>query len=381
MKDFSNINTYLMQAKQELLVCNYNEVDALVLAQLSYYPFEIVIKRDKISVPELAKELMQIPDFESAYSQDKQTFIKELVRCKRYSHREIYRMQSIRTQDTRWAAFTVEAGRKDEAIIVMRGTGKTTVGWAEDFRLGYQVMGTGAQLASFRYLKETDAHKIYLTGHSKGGNNISSAFAMSNPMVRDKVVRIDNFDGPGVNPEFAGNYSDGYKELGGKLRNFYPEGSVIGLLLTDNPGKTSFIKTSLRESYQNSPLLGQHDPFAWEVKGNSLVRTKQSLTSEILNDTLDELIQMTTLTQRYYLVELIERMGIPAILSGEIQGVAADLTAVICGLTGAGKEEREALFYAVLAFLKGLVRRVKEWIATRVELLQADRKQNFNYLP
>ena len=96
---------------------------------------------------------------------------------------------------------------------------------------------------------------------------------------------------------------------------------------------------------------------------------------------MDELIQMTTLTQRYYLVELIARMGIPAILSGEIQGMAADLTAVICGLTGAGKEEREALFYAVLAFLKGLVRRVKEWIATRVELLQADRKQNFNYLP
>ena len=73
MSDFSNINTYLMQAKQELSVCNYNEVDALVLAQLSYYPFEIVIKRDKISVPELAEELMQMPDFTSAYSQDKQT--------------------------------------------------------------------------------------------------------------------------------------------------------------------------------------------------------------------------------------------------------------------------------------------------------------------
>ena len=155
------------------------------MAQLSYYPFEIVAKREKIFVPELAKELMQIPDFESAYSQDKQTFIKELVRCKRYSRNMICRMQSLSTPDTRWAAFTIEIGGPDTAIIVMRGTGKTTVGWAEDFRLGYQVMGTGAQLASFRYLKETDARKIYLTGHSKGGNNISSAFAMSNPMVRD----------------------------------------------------------------------------------------------------------------------------------------------------------------------------------------------------
>ena len=81
MKDFSNINTYLIQEKQELSVCNYNEVDALVLAQLSYYPFEVVTKREKIIVPELAEELMQIPNFESAYSQDKQTFIKELVRC------------------------------------------------------------------------------------------------------------------------------------------------------------------------------------------------------------------------------------------------------------------------------------------------------------
>ncbi len=365
MKDFSNINTYLTYAKQELAVHNYNEVDALILAQLSYYPFEKFYKSERISVPELAEKLMRQSDFMSTYSEDKQTFIKELFRCKRYSHSIIHRMQSIRTQDTRWAAFTVDIGRNDTSIIVMRGTGKTTVGWAEDFRLGYQVMGTGAQLASFRYLKENNARKIFLAGHSKGGNNISSAFAMSNPQIRDKVVRIDNFDGPGVNPEFAKNYSDGYKELKGKLRNFYPEGSVIGLLLTDNPGETAFIKTSLRESYKASPLFGQHDPFAWEVKGNSLVRTGQSPVSRILNHTLDELTQMTTLLQRYYLVEAIERMGIPAILSGEIQGVAAGLTAIVCGLAGASRQEREAIFYALVAFIKGLINQTKEWIAKR----------------
>lgn len=376
MNDFYNINTYLKNKQNEFSVCNYNEADALVLAQLSYYPFENFYQKDrKVSVPELARKIMEGPDFYS-YSKDKQTFIKELMNCKRYARCIIHNMQSVSTPDTRWAAFTMDFRTGNTSAIAMRGTDKTTVGWAEDFRLGYNVMGTGAQLASFRYLKETKARKIYLTGHSKGGNNVSSAFAMSAPNIRDKIIRIDNFDGPGVNPEFAHNYSDGYGELEGKLHNFYPEGSVIGLLLKDNPGEINFIKTQKREGYRNNMLLGQHNPFAWEIRDGFLVRTKQSCASELLNHALDELMNITDSKQRYYLVQIIERMGIPAIISGEVHGVAAILTTAVCGYFEASREEKTALFYALVAFIKGFISQSKEWIAkprtkeyNRIELL------------
>lgn len=40
----SNINTYLANANESLTATNYNEIDVLVLAQLSYVPFEKIFK-------------------------------------------------------------------------------------------------------------------------------------------------------------------------------------------------------------------------------------------------------------------------------------------------------------------------------------------------
>ena len=365
MEVISNINTYLMHASQALTVCNYNEVDALIFAQLSYFPFENYTKTEKIAVPDLAAKIMQLPEFTSAYSEDKQTFIKELVRCKRYSRNMICRMQSLSTPDTRWAAFTIEIGGPDTVVIAMRGTDKTTVGWAEDFRLGYQVMGTGAQLASFRYLKETVAHKIYLTGHSKGGNNITSAFAMSNSMIRDKVIRIDNFDGPGANPEYILNYKDGYDELARKLHNFYPGGSMICMLLSDYPGETVFIKARVREGYKKLGIGGQHDPFAFLVRGNAFVRDEQTDISKILNRTIDDLVKNTSNAQRFYMVQFLERIGIPELIAGESGRIAHFIVNFISGCVRTTEKERHAIYHGIKTILESLALQAKEWIALR----------------
>lgn len=320
MNYFSNINTYILHSHISLTEANYNEVDALIFAQLAYFPFETLLadyKMRRISVPEYAAVVMKQPEFITKYSADKQTFIKELAHCKRYTHCIMHDMQAISTTDTQWAAFEADIDRRGTSVIAMRGTDGTAVSWEEDFRLAHNVMGTGAQLASFRYLKESQAKKMYLTGHSKGGNNVSSAYVMSNPYIRDKIVRIDNFDGPGVNPEFAGNYADGYKELREKLNNFYPQDSIIGLLLQDNPGKTFFIKSIIREGYGKNSILGHHDPFSFIINGNAFEKTNQSCVSRKLNRVLERVMEATTNKQRYCFVEFLERIGIPAWISGE----------------------------------------------------------------
>lgn len=317
MSDFSNINTYLSYSQIPLTSSNYNEVDALVFAQLAYFPFETILndyKLKKISVHEYTAVIMKQPDFVTAYSADKQTFIKELAQCKRYMRCVMHRMQAIATADTRWAAVSADIGGQGTSIIAMRGTDGTVVGWEEDFRLAHSVMGTGAQLASFRYLKDVQAKKIYLTGHSKGGNNVSSAYIMSNPYIRDKVVRIDNFDGPGVNPEFAVNYANGYAELRKKLNNFYPQDSIIGLFLQDNPGNTFFIKSMVRESYGKNSILGQHDPFSFVVRGNAFEKTKQTAMSGLMNAGFDYLVASTTNAERHHLITIINKIGIPAFI-------------------------------------------------------------------
>ncbi len=363
MNRISNINTYISYANTPLTEVNYNEVDALIFAQLSYFSFEHIFKDYKtlkIALPEFARELIKYPNFTEVYSEDERTFVRELINSKRYAGCIIHQMHAITTADTQWAAFTIDISRTGTSIIAMRGTDGTVVGWKEDFRLAHNIMGTGAQLESFRYLKNSEAKRIYMTGHSKGGSNVSSAYVMCNSYIRDKVVRIDNFDGPGVNPEFAGNYSDGYEELKLKLHNFYPQDSVIGLLLQDNPGVVSFIKSVVREAYAKNPVFGQHDPFSWIVKGNGFVKTEQTCASEFGNQILDDVVVATTNLQRYYLIQFLERVGLPDIIAGENTGVAQGIAKAICGLVKAPKEEKAAVFQIILIFIKRFIYSMKE---------------------
>lgn len=364
----SNINTYLSHSQLPFNEGNYNEVDALVFAELSYFPFESVFRNYKeinITVPEFARAIRNHTNFISAYSEDKQTFIERLIKAKRYGRCMIHHMRAVSTQDTQWAAFTIDIGRSGAAVIAMRGTDGTVVGWEEDFSLAHKALGTGAQLESFRYLKDAGANKIFLTGHSKGGSNVSSAYVMCNAYIRDKVVRIDNFDGPGVNPEFAVNYADGYGELYQKLNNFYPQDSVVGLLLQDNPGPEFFIKSVVRETYVRNPILGQHDPFSFVVKGAEFVKTEQTIASRVWNRVLDDLIAKTTNVQRYYLIQLLERIGLPALIAGESKGIIKDIAQAVCSVFGASKEEKQALFQVLVAFIKSFISMGKEWIAQR----------------
>lgn len=366
MNQCSNINLYLSQSHVLLDESNYNEVDALVFAQLTYFPFEKVWKEyliKRISIPEYAKTLMKQPDFLSVYSYDEQIFVKELILCNRYRYCFVHDIRAVATKDSQWAAITIDIDNSGTSVIAMRGTDGTTIGWEENLRLAYQVIGTGAQLESFRYIKNSPARKLYLTGHSKGGSNICSAYVMSNPYVRDKVVRIDNFDGPGVNPEFAGHYADGYRELEGKLNNFYPKDSIIGQLLQDHPGRHFYVQTEVREEYEKRPIIGQHDPFAAIVKGNEFLKAEQTNQSKMLNDVIDDFMIKTTNIQRYYLVQLMHRIGLPDLISGENGRGINEVSRLLCGLIKASPEEKQILFELICSFLKSLMRGVKEWIA------------------
>lgn len=363
MNFISNINTYISYTCVPLTETNYNEVDALIFARLSYFPFERIFvnyKKIRITLTEFTRRIMEQPDFFNVYSEDERIFIKKLAGSRRYYHCIIYRMQAVNTEDTQWAAYSLDIGNSGVSVIAMRGTDGTAVGWREDFRLAHNRLGTGAQLQAFRYLKNTDAKRIYLTGHSKGGSNVSSAYVMCNSYIRDKVVRIDNFDGPGVNPEFAGNYADGYRELGTKMNNFYPQDSIIGLLLLDNPGVVFFIKSVVGEAYARNPVFGQHDPFSWVVNGNGFVKAEQTGASEFGNQILDDVVVETTNLQRYYLIQFLERVGLPDIIAGENTGIAQSIAKAICGLVKAPKEEKAAVFQIILIFIKRFIYSMKE---------------------
>ncbi len=88
----------------------------------------------------------------------------------------------------------------DTIIIVYRGTDSSLIGWNEDMNMNYMPKAYGQDVAA-DYLREIAQKypndKIYLAGHSKGGNYAEYALSVAEPELQDRIIRALSFDGPG----------------------------------------------------------------------------------------------------------------------------------------------------------------------------------------
>lgn len=305
----SSLSEYMKNANTTMDSSNYNEIDGLVFAELSYFKFEDAYSSytsENVSVPSFAKTILK----STKVTTEERNFLNQIMCSPRYKDCTISNM-AAENEESQWAAMTIHMNDdNNSSIIAMRGTDGTKLGWQEDFQLLYDNDGTRAQELSADYLRNSDAQNIYMVGHSKGGNDVTSAYVMSDKSVRDKVISVYNYDGPGTNNDFKNMYKEGYKELDDKLSNYYPEDSVIGQLLNDNPGKNIYIDTTPRGNNKNLPILGEHDPFQWNVKNSdSFEEMKQSDFSQDLNRVLDRTVDSMSQKERAQLYKALEKLG------------------------------------------------------------------------
>lgn len=312
-----DIASYINNNTVKLSNSNYNELDAIVFSQLSYSKFENLSGYPGTnygSVKDYAQACLNNHAYKEG-DKDMVAFLQALAKSDRYADCSISNL-AANNDTSQWAAMTVNIDNKN-SVIAMRGTDGTEKGWIEDFELGYKLEGTEAQKLSAEYLKNSDVENIYLAGHSKGGNDVISAYVQNDKSVRDKVVRIDNFDGPGVNGHYALINGDGYIELSKKLYNYYPENSVIGQLLVDKPGHNTYFKCDMKGHTESMGLLGEHDPFSFKLNSDQTGFSKcdQSITSKIINNLIDvTLLQLDPIQQALFM-RLIINIGIPAVIA------------------------------------------------------------------
>ena len=329
MSSESGLSQYVQNSGQLLDAGNYNEVDALVLASLSYIEFEKVYpdyREQNVTVQQFAKDALASG---VSLSDSQRALLEQVQNSDRYSACSIHNM-AAENESSQWAAMTVDINDGSHtSVIAMRGTNGTELGWNEDFQLAYDQDGTAAQQLSAAYLQNSTAENIFLTGHSKGGNDVTSAYIMSDASVRDRVIHLDNFDGPGVNDEMRERYAQAYAELAGKLDNYYPENSVIGLLLNDNPGREHFVQCEQSEQYANWGPLGEHDPYSWTLdeEGATFQDGGQSVFSRTVNHLLDGTLDHLSQTERRQVVQVIVGMQLTDMIAGEetIYGQYGDL--------------------------------------------------------
>ncbi len=307
-----DIGNYIFQYHEKLSADNYSELDALVFAELSYMKFEnCELYHDGMTIGEYAEALLQVED-----NEDKRAFLDQVQRSGRYEDCVITD-SAYENETSQWAALTIqiESDNPDTAVVAMRGTDGTTLGWTEDLELFFDSDGTVAQELSKEYLSHVDEESIYLTGHSKGGNDVIASYIMNEQDVRDRVQMIHNFDGPGVNQDFRGRFIEGYSELDDKLHNIYPYNSIIGKLLSDNPGITTFINCDTR-GHMEIPVLGTHDPFSFQLNSDgTFEEAEQNLLSKYLNVVVDDVMNSLSNEERKNVVEVLCKLGIPALIA------------------------------------------------------------------
>lgn len=187
------------------------------------------------------------------------------------------------------------------AVVSFRGTDATVTGWKEDFDMAYKspIPAQADALSFMNSVLQEDYDKIFVTGHSKGGNlaMYSSAYC-KHP---EEIYGIYNFDGPGLSEEII--KSDKWERIATRLQSFIPESSIIGMLLGHGT-KPVIVKS-------DSKSIKQHNPFYWHVVGTSFVRSEDTtFSSRFLDGTLHSFLESCTMEQKELLVkttfELVE---------------------------------------------------------------------------
>lgn len=247
-----------------------NEVDGLIFSQLIYVQM-------KPYMPDAKKSYLTIKQLSSLYCADhSDDEIEQMPNLFRHSARLLQKLaHSRRYADCILRYYIYDISEKEESqfsavtielpdgtyFISYSGTDHSIVGWKENFNLSY-LDETPGQNKAKKYLKQVAARKLWIGGHSKGGNLAVFAAMHVDKEVQDVIIKVFNFDGPGFNHKMI--YTAGYKRIFDRIETFLPQSSIVGLLL-EHVDDYEVVR-----SRNSGPL--QHDAFSWEIMGGSIIK-------------------------------------------------------------------------------------------------------------
>lgn len=275
IKDFGNKSFY-----EE----SFNEIDASIMALLSYIDFNDIVSSDKekIRLEEALEIFLNYSDLKDFL---KRGFIqKELIKlCKvikdknRYKDIMLYGFVYKISDDSQFGALSMRL--PDGKIVVSyEGTDHNLSGWEEDLAFSYK-FPVVSHIEAINYLNKYVSfwdREVIIVGHSKGGHLALVASMFAKIFIKWKIKKIYNFDGPGLRrKEFE---SKKYKSIEKKIYHIIPNYSLFGLLLRHND-KYITIKS-------NRMGIMAHSIFSWVIEGNEFKKAPLSILSKNLDKSI-----------------------------------------------------------------------------------------------
>lgn len=241
----------------------FDEVDSLVLSQVSYYNFccgAFAQKDFSSSLTEvLHTDYERIIDATTTIKEDDTAFLEALKMEGRHGNlRASNYIERLDVEaEKQFSAITFELKEK-EYYIAFRGTDNSVTGWEEDFAMSYEEF-IPAQKDALEYamhIMDKFEGYFYIGGHSKGGN-LSVYTAIHLPLrYRRRLLGVFDHDGPGfVEAVYVG---EAYWNVRSLIRKTVPKSSVIGMMWQADD--------NYKVVLSDAKLLAQHDPFTWIVE-------------------------------------------------------------------------------------------------------------------
>ncbi|MFT3985750.1 MAG: DUF2974 domain-containing protein [Lachnospiraceae bacterium] len=244
----------------------FNDVDSLVLSQLSYLKYDGMVPGVNKNCPSvLLKDLPEHVDFlhlfdDERYEKVNKALFRAAIESRRFQNMRLNDYVNI--VDAGWeiqfSAITYLFG-EGLVYVAYRGTDESIVGWKEDFNMAFQTP-VPAQKKAVQYLNLASDHVsggFYVGGHSKGGNLAVYASMKCKDAVKKRILKIYSHDGPGFRQEVLD--SGDFDEIKDRVHKLIPHSSLVGMLLQS------------QENYEviecRSFGLLQHDPYNWIVDG------------------------------------------------------------------------------------------------------------------
>ena len=270
-------------------------VDSLVFSILAYYDFDDIptlfsCGKKQIKDIDLSKanEYVKLLGDRKKYI----NLLTNIVNNPRYNNLYLdnyYEKESIE-DEMQFKALTIE--NDDFMYVSFMGTKASLISWKEDFNMAY-LYPIPSQKLAVKYLNRVmleTTKRIYVGGHSKGGNLAVYASSKTFFFNQLRIKKIFSHDGPGFLKEFL--KSKKYHFIRNKIDKTIPATSIVGTLFySDEPYRV--IKASGIGPAQHTPVnwLVERDEFVYlDDTSKMSKRFDSAITNWLDSLTIDERI-------------------------------------------------------------------------------------------
>jgi len=278
-----NIIDYIKEETRTFEEKKLNQVDSLIFSNFAYINLDGIVpflddfqEGDSESAEEVLdmeiRDVLKRENFQKMFKGTTlpvhfETFVYELAASPRFRNVKIKYFVNINDKniEKQFAAITFIIN-EEYSYIAFRGTDDSFNGWKEDFNMAFKcpVPSQEEALEYVNKIYKKLTPKIYIGGHSKGGNLAVYTLVKADEELQERIEYAFSHDGPGFREEFI--KSEEFKKMKPKIKKTLPQSSIVGMLL------------QTQENYKivNSDafFVLQHEPFSWQVKNSDFDYTE-----------------------------------------------------------------------------------------------------------